>query len=127
VVEATPSRVVAGTDSLFLGNAKRHFHYEEKCSLCGECVIDRFGGICPIVRCSKGLLNGPCGGANHGRCEVDPARECAWSMIYRRLEAQGRLDDMRVIHAPKGWDGVRRPGRVDWRAEKKGKRPRNEE
>jgi ferredoxin len=127
VIEATEKRVVAGTDTLFLGNVRRHFDYQEKCSLCGDCVIDRFGGVCPVVRCSKGLLNGPCGGANHGRCEVDDARECAWTIIYRRLEAQGRLDDLRTIHGPKAWDGVQRPGRADWRAEKKEKRRRSGE
>lgn len=113
--EATEARIVAGTDSLFLGNSLRRLDYEEKCSLCGECVIDRFGGVCPVARCSKGLLNGPCGGTDHGMCEINPQKHCAWTLVYERLERQDRLQDLKVIHPPKRWDAARRPGRVLWR------------
>ncbi|NLT36208.1 MAG: 5,10-methylenetetrahydrofolate reductase [Gaiellales bacterium] len=116
--DATTARIVAGTDSLFLGNSLRRLDYEEKCSLCGECVIDRFGGVCPVARCSKGLLNGPCGGTDHGMCEVNPNKPCAWTMVYERLKQQGRLDDLKVIHPPKRWDQARRPGRAQWRPER---------
>ena len=115
VREATTKRVVAGTDTLFLGNAKRQLDYEEKCALCGECIIDRFGGVCPIARCSKGLVNGPCGGSDHGKCEVDPEKDCAWSLIFAALEQQDRLDNLRAIQPPRSWDRTRRPGRVNWR------------
>ncbi len=112
---ATDKRVIAGTDTLFLGNSKRQLDYEEKCTLCGDCVIDRFGGICPIARCSKGLVNGPCGGSDHGKCEVDPERDCAWVLIFEALEKQGRLEDATVIQPPRSWDQSRRPGHVNWR------------
>lgn len=113
---ATDKRVVAGTDTLFLGNAKRQLDYEEKCTLCGECVIDQFGGICPIARCSKGLVNGPCGGSDQGKCEVDPEKDCAWALIFEALQRQGRLEDMRHIRPPRSWDRRQRPSKVDWRA-----------
>lgn len=116
--EATTVRIVPGTDSLFLGNSLRRLDYEEKCSLCGECIIDRFGGVCPVARCSKGLLNGPCGGTDHGMCEVSPNKPCAWTLVYERLAEQERLEDLTVIHPPKRWDAVRRPGRAQWRSER---------
>ncbi|NLE73605.1 MAG: hypothetical protein GX604_03110, partial [Actinobacteria bacterium] len=120
VREATDKRIIAGTDTLFLGNSKRQLDYEEKCTLCGECVIDRFGGICPIARCSKGLVNGPCGGSDHGKCEVDPERDCVWVLIFEALEKQGRLQDAMVIQPPRSWDLTRRPGHVNWREGRRG-------
>lgn len=116
---ATDKRVIAGTDTLFLGNSKRRLDYEEKCTLCGECIIDRFGGICPIARCSKGLVNGPCGGSDHGKCEINPEKDCAWTLIFEALEQQGRLDDARKIQPPRSWDVSRRPGRANWREERR--------
>ncbi|TNF53099.1 5,10-methylenetetrahydrofolate reductase, partial [bacterium] len=56
-------------ESLFLGNMTRMQMFDERCSLCGECILDKTGGICPITACPKGLLNGPCGGTNEGKCE----------------------------------------------------------
>jgi len=116
----TDKRVIAGTDTLFLGNSKRQLDYEEKCTLCGECIIDRFGGVCPIARCSKGLVNGPCGGSDQGKCEVDPEKDCAWTLIFEALEKQGRLEDARVIQPPRSWDRARRPGRANWREGRRG-------
>ena len=65
---------------------------EVDCRRCGECWLNLTGGICPITACSKGLLNGPCGGTKNGKCEVNPEMECGWEKIYRRLEELGRLD-----------------------------------
>ncbi len=112
---ATDKQVIAGTDTLFLGNSKRQLDYEEKCTLCGDCVIDRFGGICPIARCSKGLVNGPCGGSDHGKCEVDPERDCAWVLIFEALEKQGRLRGCHGHSATEELGQSRRPGHVNWR------------
>lgn len=65
----------------------------ERCHVCGNCVLDQFGGICPITRCAKGLLNGPCGGQIKGKCEVGGyTNDCAWILIWKRLKRQGRLD-----------------------------------
>ncbi|MCD7957920.1 MAG: methylenetetrahydrofolate reductase C-terminal domain-containing protein [Lachnospiraceae bacterium] len=68
---------------------------EYDCGQCGECYLNLTGGICPITACSKSLLNGQCGGAKKGKCEVDPDMECGWERIYRRLEAIGRLDALK--------------------------------
>jgi ferredoxin len=112
VREGTDKHVVPGTDSLFLGNIQRAGNYEEKCSLCGKCVLDEYGAICPVTRCAKGLLHGPCGGTNHGKCEVDPDKDCAWVLIHQQLKKEGREDKLTRIHAPKDWNVVARPGRV---------------
>lgn len=76
----------------------------ERCMACGDCVLDRTGGLCPITRCSKSLLNGPCGGSQNGKCEIDPENvECGWQLIYDRLETLGQLDRMEEIMPVKNW------------------------
>lgn len=92
VAEAVDKKVVAGTDSRFLGNIRRFGQFEQRCSLCGDCRLTDTGGICPVTVCAKGLLNGPCGGMEDGRCEVDNERPCTWVTIYERLERQGGLE-----------------------------------
>ena len=87
--------------------------WEEYCHGCGDCVLAVTDGICPIARCSKNLVNGPCGGTNDGKCEVSPEMDCAWHLIYKRLAEKGRLDELRKIRAPRDWRkdrgaGVRR-------------------
>ena len=68
---------------------------EVDCKQCGECYLNLTGGICPLTACSKSLVNGQCGGAKNGKCEVDPNMECGWERIYQRLKATGRLDVMK--------------------------------
>jgi hypothetical protein len=75
----------------------------ERCAACGQCLLGLTGGICPIARCSKQLLNGPCGGSSQGKCEVNPDIECAWQLIYDKLKAQGRLPLLLEIIPPKDW------------------------
>ena len=82
----------------------------EKCSHCGACVIDDYGAICPVTRCAKGLVNGPCGGTSHGKCEVDPEMDCAWVLIHEQLKKEGREDKRTRIHEPKDWNVIRHPG-----------------
>ena len=72
---------------------------DERCQACGDCALDYTGGICPITFCAKSLLNGPCGGAQDGKCEVDPEKDCGWQLIYERLQKVGRLDNLKRIHA----------------------------
>jgi ferredoxin len=115
VREGTDKHVVSGTNSLFVGNVKRNMQFEEKCSLCGECVLDEFGAICPVTRCAKGILNGPCGGTNNGKCEVDADKDCAWVLIYNQMKTEDKLDKFMTIHGPKRWNAVARPGRLDGR------------
>lgn len=115
VREATTKHVAPGANSLFVGNVKRQMVFEEKCSLCGECILDEYGAICPVTRCAKGILNGPCGGTNNGKCEVDSEKDCAWVLIYNQLKSEDRLDRFMNIHTPKRWNAVERPGRLDGR------------
>jgi ferredoxin len=119
VREGTTKHVIPGTDSLFVGNVKRSGSYEEKCSLCGECVLDEYGAICPVTRCAKGILNGPCGGTNHGKCEVDPDKDCAWVLIYNQLKSEDRIDTFLKIQQPKRFNAVQRPGKLDLREAEK--------
>lgn len=70
---------------------------------CGDCMLSHFGGICPVTRCAKRLLNGPCGGSVESRCEVDPDRPWAWQLIYNRLKSIGQLDRLEDIVPPKDW------------------------
>jgi len=103
--------VLPALNTLFLGTAEGAGVWTERCSACADCLLDLTGGVCPVTRCAKGLLNGPCGGANHGKCETDETRDCAWTLIYRRLEKQGRLDLLREVRRPKNHAVLARPGR----------------
>ncbi len=104
--------VFPALDTLFLASVERYGRFFEGCSLCGECVLDRTGGICPHTECPKGLLNGPCGGVVGGMCEVDTSNECAWVRIFKRLEKQNRLDVMKRFSPPKDHSGSLRPRNV---------------
>lgn len=91
-------------------DAKGDFY--EKCSLCGECVLGVTGGICPITLCAKGLLNGPCGGVNKGKCETDKDRDCAWVLIYKELEKKGKLKDFQEIRQAKDFKKSNKPHKL---------------
>ncbi|MDH3998841.1 MAG: methylenetetrahydrofolate reductase C-terminal domain-containing protein [Desulfuromonadales bacterium] len=104
-------RVVGGLNSKFLGNVRRFGQYEEMCSLCGECILNETAGICPVTTCAKGLLNGPCGGMEEGKCEVDSEIDCAWRLIYERLQKQKRQGVFARRVPPKKWGRKLKPGR----------------
>jgi len=111
VFEQTP--VLPALNTAFIGMPQKEGVWVEMCGVCGDCFLDRTGGICPIVRCAKGLLNGPCGGTRRGgKCEIDPDKDCAWVLIYRRLQNQSRLDMMEKYYPPKNYRAVKRPGKV---------------
>jgi len=95
--------VYAGLNTKFLGILEERGVWAEKCAACGECVLHEYGGICPITRCAKHMLNGPCGGSREDRCEVRPDRPCAWQLIYQRLNAIGQLDKLKQVKSPKNW------------------------
>ena len=101
--------VIPALDTLFIGIEDSPGSFHEVCAQCGQCVLGETAGICPLTACHKGLLNGPCGGTNNGKCEVDKEKDCAWTLIYQRLEAQGRLDLIRKYHPPKNYQVVPRP------------------
>ncbi len=82
----------------------------EKCGGCGDCVLHLTGGICPIVRCAKSLLNGPCGGSSGGKCEIGGDVDCGWALIADRLRGMDRLDDMEEFQPPKDWSTGRDGG-----------------
>jgi len=92
-------------------DASRPGQFGELCLQCGECVLASTGGICPVTLCPKGLVNGPCGGTRDGKCEVDPTKDCAWTLIYNRLKKQGRLDQMRKTQKPKDYQKMTHPRR----------------
>jgi len=95
--------VYAGTNTKFLGIPEEQGLWEERCVACGDCILNEMGGICPIVRCAKSLLNGPCGGSQNGKCEIDPGVACGWQLIYDRLKTLGQLDKLTRIIPPKDW------------------------
>ncbi|HOX29172.1 MAG TPA: methylenetetrahydrofolate reductase C-terminal domain-containing protein, partial [bacterium] len=122
IIEVFPEKIVfAGLNTTFYGRPKEPGLFTEYCEGCGSCILNATGGICPIARCSKSLLNGPCGGSENGKCEVDPLNiECAWHLIHERLKSIGRLDLMEQVSPPKDWStsssgGVRRIVREDLR------------
>lgn len=102
--------VVPALDTNFIGGSKVHGVWEEKCGMCGDCVLHKTGGICPIIRCSKSILNGPCGGSQYGKCEISKDVECAWQLIYDRMKSLGKLDKLMAIQPPKDWTKSRDGG-----------------
>ena len=92
------------------GGARGEWRGSERCRECGECVLDYTGGICPLTVCTKGLINGQCGGSKDGRCEVEPeVRPCGWQLIYERLAKLGRLDKMRAMPPLKDYSKMQPP------------------
>jgi ferredoxin len=96
--------VYAGLNTAFIGILEERGLWTEKCAACGACVLHQYGGICPITRCAKHMLNGPCGGSREDRCEVRPDRPCGWQIIYQRLKGIGQLDRLKTIAPPKNWE-----------------------
>ncbi len=105
--------VYTANDTLFLGNMTRFRVFDERCSLCGECIVNETGGICPVTNCPKGLLNGPCGGMNNGKCEVDREKDCVWVRIYNRLNDLKRLDLIEEIAEPKDYGKHTKPSALN--------------
>ncbi|MFZ3060369.1 MAG: methylenetetrahydrofolate reductase C-terminal domain-containing protein [Candidatus Methanoperedens sp.] len=100
-------QVYPALDTESLGGTRLEETIKELCGMCGECTVWEFGGICPVSKCPKGLLNGPCGGAMEGKCEVDE-RTCAWDEIYERQKKLGKLENLGSIHEPRDHSGKKR-------------------
>jgi ferredoxin len=98
-----PMPVMPGLNTRFIGVSDGEGSWSEKCRACGSCVLGEHAGICPITRCPKSILNGPCGGSQGGKCETDPNRDCAWALIYDRLMKQGKLDNIIKVAPPKDY------------------------
>ncbi len=111
VAEQYPSKIVLpAINTTFLGVTLEQGVWSERCQGCGECVLHLTGGVCPIARCAKSLLNGPCGGSSDGKCEVDKDTDCAWQLIVNRLKELGQLDRYEEIIPAKDWSGSRDGG-----------------
>jgi len=95
--------IIPALNTEFIGETRDQGYWVENCVGCGDCVLYDFGGICPLTRCSKRLLNGPCGGSRDGKCEVDPEVPCAWQLIIERLSKFNALDRLEKIYQPKDW------------------------
>lgn len=103
VADVTGRPVVAGLDAHFVATVERLGLFHEECRLCGRCLLNETGGVCPEALCPKGVRNGPCEGSREGRCDVDPGAECVWERIHRRLAEQGRAEAFGLPHdAPSG-------------------------
>ena len=105
--------VVPALDTLFIGKESSVGMFDEICTQCGTCILGETGGICPVTSCHKGMVNGPCGGTNNGKCEIDPEKDCAWTLIYNRLKELGRLDSMRTLQKPRDHQGEPSPGKLN--------------
>jgi hypothetical protein len=105
--------LVPALDTMFLGTIERLGNFQQFCSLCGDCIIDETGGICPVTRCAKSLVNGPCGGALKGKCEVNVENDCVWVTIYDKLKKnKAGIGDYRKI---KNNAAVNKPQRIKTR------------
>lgn len=111
IAERYPDKyVVPAMNTTFVGGSKQHGVWEERCGLCGQCILHLTGGVCPIIRCSKSILNGPCGGSQYGKCEISKDLDCAWQLIYDRLNTLGKLDTLKAVMPPKDWTKSRDGG-----------------
>jgi len=102
--------VFPGVNTKFFGATIEPGVWAEMCAGCGECVLHLTGGICPVARCSKSLLNGPCGGSEGGKCEISSDVECAWALIIERMQKLGTLDRLMEITPPRDWSSSRHGG-----------------
>ena len=102
--------VLPALDTKFFGATEQPGVWVERCAGCGDCILDKTGGICPVARCSKSLFNGPCGGSQDGVCEISDEVECVWQLIYDRQKEIGRLDDLMEMIDVKDWSTARDGG-----------------
>ena len=96
--------ILPGVNTTFIGIQEKEGIFTEECSGCGDCELATFGGICPVTRCAKRLMNGPCGGSRDGKCEVNPDTDCAWNLIIERLTRLNQMDNLKKIIPPKNWN-----------------------
>jgi len=104
--------VLPGVNTSFMGMATEQGVWDERCAACGDCRLENTAGICPITRCTKGILNGPCAGTKNGKCEANKDMDCAWILIYKRLERLGQLEKMRRYYPMRNFRTITRPKRI---------------
>lgn len=110
--------IYPANDTLFLGQVERVGIFHEYCRMCGDCVLGETGGICPVSRCAKSLVHGPCGGQRNGKCEVNPENDCAWIQIYKRLTEIGQLEKLNEDLEDKDHRELAHPRHINLRAKK---------
>ncbi len=95
--------VYPGINTSFYGSVESSGFFKELCAGCGNCIVHLTGGLCPIARCAKTLMNGPCGGTNKGKCEVSNDIDCVWYLIVERMKMLGTLEKLSEIQPPRNW------------------------
>ncbi|GHS86850.1 zinc-finger protein [Synergistales bacterium] len=111
MAEKFPDKVVVpGINTSFIGVNRDLGYWTEMCQGCGNCILEKTGGICPVSRCSKSHFNGPCGGSHTGKCEINDETDCAWQLIYERLKRIGQLDRLYEINETRDWSTSRDGG-----------------
>jgi len=108
--ELAETPVFPALDTSFMGATVEHGRWRELCAGCGTCILDLTGGICPVARCAKTILNGPCGGSNDGKCEISTETDCAWAVIVERMKKLGTLEKLEEIQEAKDWTTARDGG-----------------
>ncbi|HSW58431.1 MAG TPA: methylenetetrahydrofolate reductase C-terminal domain-containing protein [Dehalococcoidales bacterium] len=112
VAEKLDIPVLPGLNTSFMGASQEQGVWDERCSACGDCRLDDTAGICPVTRCTKGILNGPCAGVKNEKCEANKEINCAWVLIYKRLEKTGQLDKIRREYPMRNFRAIPRPRRL---------------
>lgn len=102
--------VYPGVNTCFMGATEERGLWTERCQGCGQCILSRTGGICPVSRCAKRVMNGPCGGSSKGMCEINKELVCAWQLIVERLKALNRFDEYEELSPIKDWSTDRAGG-----------------
>ena len=104
IAERFPDKIVLpGSNTTFIGVTEKMGLWTERCAGCGDCLLDKTAGLCPIARCAKQLLNGPCGGSMDGKCEISKDVNCVWQQIIDRLSRLNQLDKLAEIFPVKDW------------------------
>jgi ferredoxin len=106
----TKTPIFPGVNTSFMGVTEERGVWSERCQGCGQCILARTGGICPVSRCAKRLFNGPCGGSINGKCEISKDVDCAWQLIIDRLHELGKMDDYEILAPIKDWSTERAGG-----------------
>jgi len=115
LAELTGKIAIPGLNTKFIGMTEHIGAFYQRCLACGDCILDETGGICPISRCPKGLLNGPCAGHMDEKCEVDREKDCAWVLIYKRMKDTGQLDKFRAFRKPRNYQISTSPQQIVWK------------
>ena len=111
MAEKFPDKVVVpGLNTTFIGVNRELGYWTEMCQGCGNCVLEKTGGVCPVARCSKSHFNGPCGGSGDGKCEIDKQVECGWQLIYERMKRLNQLDKLTQLEDIRDWSTSRDGG-----------------